>query len=86
MRLVAFRGTARMTAPTRFVDPPPMSPSLPPAPIAAPAAESPLRGAAAEREIARLTWAVLDGSASLADRQRLGELVNAQHAARRRPL
>jgi hypothetical protein len=37
-----------------------------------------------EQEIARLTWSVLDGSASLSDRQRLAELVNAQHAVRRR--
>lgn len=38
----------------------------------------------AEQEIARLTWAVLDRSASLADRQRLAELVDAQHSMRRR--
>jgi hypothetical protein len=38
----------------------------------------------AEQEITRLTWSVLDGSASLNDRQRLAELVNAQHAVRRR--
>ena len=38
----------------------------------------------AEQEIARLTWTVLDGSASLTDRQRLAELVNAQHARRHR--
>ena len=38
----------------------------------------------AEHEINRLTWAVLDGSASLSDRQRLAMLVNAQHAVRRR--
>lgn len=37
-----------------------------------------------EQEIARLTWSVLDGSASLPDRERLAELVNAQHARRRR--
>jgi hypothetical protein len=37
-----------------------------------------------EQEINRLTWAVLDGSASLTDRQRLAELVNAQHARRHR--
>ena len=37
-----------------------------------------------EQEIARLTWTVLDGGATLADRQRLAELVNAQHAQRRR--
>ncbi len=36
----------------------------------------------AEHEIARLTWSVLGGSASLFDRQRLAELVNAQHARR----
>ena len=38
----------------------------------------------AEQEITRLTWSVLDGSASLNDRQRLATLVNAQHAVRRR--
>jgi hypothetical protein len=38
----------------------------------------------AEQEITRLTWSVLDGSAALADRQRLAELVKAQHARRRR--
>jgi hypothetical protein len=38
----------------------------------------------AEQEITRLTWSVLDGSASLSDRQRLAELVKAQHAVRRR--
>jgi hypothetical protein len=38
----------------------------------------------AEQEITRLTWNVLDGSASLTDRQRLAELVKAQHAVRRR--
>jgi hypothetical protein len=37
-----------------------------------------------EQEIARLTWTVLDGGATLADRQRLAELVKAQHAQRRR--
>jgi hypothetical protein len=37
-----------------------------------------------EQEITRLTWAVLDGGATLSDRQRLAELVNAQHAQRRR--
>jgi hypothetical protein len=37
-----------------------------------------------EQEITRLTWSVLDGSAALADRQRLAELVKAQHARRRR--
>jgi hypothetical protein len=38
----------------------------------------------AEQEITRLTWSVLDGSASLSDRQRLAELVKAQHAVRQR--
>jgi hypothetical protein len=38
----------------------------------------------AEQEITRLTWSVLDGSASLSDRQRLAALVNSQHAVRRR--
>lgn len=37
-----------------------------------------------EQEIMKLTWAVLDGGATLADRQRLAELVNAQHSQRRR--
>ncbi len=37
-----------------------------------------------EQEITRLTWAVLDGGATLADRQKLAELVNAQHSQRRR--
>ncbi len=36
-----------------------------------------------EGEINRLTWAVLDGSASPTDRNRLSELVRAQHALRR---
>jgi hypothetical protein len=44
----------------------------------------PLDPETAEQEIARLTWTVLDGSASLTDRQRLAELVNAQHSRRRR--
>ena len=39
-------------------------------------------GESAEQEITRLTWTVLDGSASLTDRQRLAELVKAQHARR----
>jgi hypothetical protein len=47
-------------------------------------AAAPLDAENAEQEIARLTWTVLDGSASLTDRQRLAELVNAQHARRRR--
>lgn len=37
-----------------------------------------------EQQITELTWAVLDGGATLADRQRLAELVNAQHSQRRR--
>jgi len=37
-----------------------------------------------EQEITRLTWAVLDGSAALVDRQRLAELVRHQHDMRRR--
>ena len=56
---------------------------MPPARAAVPAA-APLDPETAEQEIARLTWTVLDGSASLTDRQRLAELVNAQHARRRR--
>jgi hypothetical protein len=39
---------------------------------------------AVEREINRLTWSVLDGSASPADRGRLAELVRTQHATRPR--
>jgi hypothetical protein len=35
-----------------------------------------------EEEIARITWAVLDGRASWRDRVQLAELVNAQHARR----
>lgn len=54
-----------------------------PAVTAAPDAPA-VDGETAEQEIARLTWSVLDGSAALADRQRLAELVNAQHARRRR--
>jgi hypothetical protein len=45
---------------------------------------TPLDVETAEQEIARLTWAVLDDSASLKDRQRLAELVEAQHARRHR--
>lgn len=75
-----------MIAPTEFVDLATAATPLPAAVVVAPVAAGPLRGAEAEREIARLTWAVLDGSASLADRNRLGELVKAQHAARRRLL
>ena len=36
-----------------------------------------------EQEITRLTWAVLDGAASLEDRARLAELVKSQHRPRR---
>lgn len=36
-----------------------------------------------EAEISRLTWAVIDGIATPADRERLSELVNEQHAFRR---
>jgi hypothetical protein len=36
----------------------------------------------AEEQINRLTWSVLDGSATHADRQRLAALVNSQHARR----
>lgn len=35
-----------------------------------------------EAEISRLTWAVLDGKATEAERRRLAELVNAQHEQR----
>jgi hypothetical protein len=37
-----------------------------------------------ESEISRLTWAVLDGSASEEQRGRLADLVGAQHENRRR--
>ena len=37
-----------------------------------------------ESEITRLTWSVLDGSASHADRHRLTDLVRLQHAQRPR--
>ncbi len=37
-----------------------------------------------EGEISRLTWAVLDRSASPADHSRLRELVRSQHALRQR--
>ena len=42
----------------------------------------PVNAENAEQEITRLTWTVLDGSASLTDRQRLAELVEVQHARR----
>ena len=45
---------------------------------------SPSEARLIEQEITRLTWAVLDGGATLADRQKLAELVNAQHSQRRR--
>ena len=53
--------------------------NLKPAPV-----QEPLKHESVEAEISRLTWSVLDGSASLSDRQRLATLVNAQHAVRRR--
>jgi hypothetical protein len=37
-----------------------------------------------ESEISRLTWAVLDGSASEQQRDRLADLVGEQHQRRRR--
>ncbi len=57
-----------------------------PGPVAArmPANDPPATHETAEQEITRLTWSVLDGSATLSDRQRLATLVNAQHAVRRR--
>jgi hypothetical protein len=72
-----------MIGPPHFAEHATTQPLIPAVAPAKPAAVH-LNSAAAEREIARLTWAVLDGSATLADRQRLGELVRAQHAARRR--
>ena len=44
--------------------------------IAGPGAES------IEHEINRLTWSVLDGSASAGDRNRLADLVRSQHSLR----
>jgi len=35
-----------------------------------------------EAEISRLTWAVIDGKATVEERRRLAELVNAQHEQR----
>lgn len=35
-----------------------------------------------DAEIAKLTWAVLDGKATMEERTRLAELVNAQHQTR----
>lgn len=35
-----------------------------------------------EAEISQLTWAVLDGKATLAERQRLAQLVSEQHQRR----
>jgi hypothetical protein len=37
-----------------------------------------------EAEINRLTWSVLDGSATASDRARLTDLVRSQHLLRRR--
>ena len=39
-------------------------------------------GDSVEYEINRLTWSVLDGSASPSDRNRLADLVRSQHASR----
>jgi hypothetical protein len=52
--------------------------------VAATTVAAPANVESTEQEIARLTWSVLDGSASMSDRQRLAQLVNAQHAVRRR--
>lgn len=57
------------------------APALAPSPAPMPAAPHITTGHS-EQEIARLTWLVLDGKASTADRQRLAELVSAQHARR----
>ena len=54
-----------------------------PAPVSASTAP-PSDARLIEQEITRLTWVVLDGGATRADRQRLAELVNAQHSQRRR--
>ncbi|HEX6962621.1 MAG TPA: hypothetical protein VF175_12185 [Lacipirellula sp.] len=62
-----------------------LRPHFSPGPLSARAeAAVPVVRETAEQEITRLTWNVLDGSASLSDRQRLAELVKAQHAVRRR--
>ncbi len=56
-------------------------------PIAREAAASPLAKVtpleSIEAEISRLTWAVIDGIATPADRERLSELVSEQHEFRR---
>jgi hypothetical protein len=80
-----FRAIASMNAPPKITAALTSADLIPAKALSAPVAHGPVRFAAAEREITRLTWAVLDGSASLADRQRLGDLVKAQHAARHRP-
>jgi hypothetical protein len=49
---------------------------------AASAVAFPARGDSVEYEINRLTWSVLDGSASPSDRSRLADLVRLQHATR----
>ena len=65
--------------------PAPIRPApMPIAPTTAPAPVMPADTETVEQEITRLTWSVLDGSGSLTDRQRLAELVNAQHARRLR--
>jgi hypothetical protein len=46
------------------------------------AAAFPGLGDSVEYEINRLTWSVLDGSASPSDRNRLADLVRSQHASR----
>ncbi len=54
---------------------------LPPSALPAPPTAESL-----EREINRLTWSVLDGSATPGDRHRLAELVRTQHAHRPRSM
>lgn len=51
---------------------------------ASPAAPASTSAETVELEINRLTWSVLDGSASLGDRNRLADLVRLQHAHRPR--
>jgi hypothetical protein len=55
------------------------STSMFPAPLGHPVPNS---AESVELEINRLTWSVLDGSATQGDRNRLAELVRSQHAQR----
>ncbi|RIK79266.1 MAG: hypothetical protein DCC67_10705 [Planctomycetota bacterium] len=59
------------------------APNAPPVPLREHVADR-IAAEPIEQEITRLTWAVLDGHASLADRRRLASLVDRQHALRHR--